>query len=443
MIQRNNILKYINFYLIFTIIYYFTGRYSWKIPSDLKLIFYFIIIIISINIGYILRTGIPRFNSRMRSKMDIKHKYDKILLSKNANRLFIVSCISIIFFQIMWVQTVLGKFDVFDAFSNIGQNYYERLEFSTGNDKVFSMQIRTLLWGLTLYAYPIGFYFFKQLTRKGKLLLFITIIIDVLVSLNMGISKNIGDITLIFILCMLIQKKYRFNTFGRLRKVNNKGKIILIVALFFSMFYIIQMVRDSATNISSSKLLNPYSSFADVRSSTFYDIIFGNSAITSLIDKIGAYVSHGYTGLAYALELPFHNTYGLGFSRALIEYTDQYLGTSLQTQTYPAMIEQVFGWPNGVYWPSAFTWFASAVTFFGLPIIMMIYGWILAGAEKRFKKFQDVFSLALLTQLFIMGLYLPANAQIFQSRASLFGTIFVSIAYILTRRRIKRSEASK
>ena len=69
--------------------------------------------------------------------MDIKHKYDKILLSKNANRLFIVSCISIIFFQIMWVQTVLGKFDVFDAFSNIGQNYYERLEFSTGNDKVF------------------------------------------------------------------------------------------------------------------------------------------------------------------------------------------------------------------------------------------------------------------------------------------------------------------
>ena len=52
------------------------------------------------------------------------------------------------------------------------------------------------------------------------------------------------------------------------------------------MFYIIQMVRDSATNISSSKLLNPYSSFADVRSSTFYDIIFGNSAITSLIDKI-------------------------------------------------------------------------------------------------------------------------------------------------------------
>ena len=41
--------------------------------------------------------------------MDIKHKYDKILLSKNANRLFIVSCISIIFFQIMWVQTVLGN----------------------------------------------------------------------------------------------------------------------------------------------------------------------------------------------------------------------------------------------------------------------------------------------------------------------------------------------
>ena len=32
-------------------------------------------------------------------------------------------------------------------------------------------------------------------------------------------------------------EKYRFNTFGRLRKVNNKGKIILIVALFFDVLY--------------------------------------------------------------------------------------------------------------------------------------------------------------------------------------------------------------
>ncbi|QEL71352.1 hypothetical protein DN399_25955 [Bacillus sp. AR4-2] len=443
MIQGNKILKYVNLYLIFTIIYYFTGRYSWNIPSDPKLIFYFIIIIISLNIGYILKMGIPRVNSNTRNKMDIKYKYEKISFSKNTNILFIVSCISIIFFQVMWVQTVLGKFDVFDAFSNIGQNYYERLDFSTGNNKVFSMQIRTLLWGLTLYAYPIGFYFFKQLTWRGKLLLFITILVDSLVSLNMGISKNIGDITLVFILCMLIQKKYRLNSFGHLRKINKKWKIMLTVTLFFSMFYIIQMMRDSATNISYSKAFNPYGSFADVRNFTFYDTIFGNTAITSLIDKIGVYVSHGYTGLAYALELPFNNTYGLGFSRALIEYADQYLGTSLQTQTYPAMIEQVYGWPNGIYWPSAFTWFASAVTFFGLPIIMMIYGWVLASVEKRFKKFQDVFSLALLTQLFIMALYLPANAQIFQSRASLFGTIFVSIAYILTRRRVKRSEASK
>ena len=95
----------------------------------------------------------------------------------------------------------------------------------------------------------------------------------------------------------------------------------------------------------------------------------------------------------------------------------------------------LFRSPDGIYWPTAFTWFASSVSFWGLPLLMFIFGWVLASVQSRFMFRKDIYSLTLLSQLFIMGVYLPANAQIFQARASLFGIILVVTLYIFTRRK--------
>jgi len=333
----------------------------------------------------------------------------------------------------VWVVTVNGHFNLTNVISALGTNYYDRLSYSS-ESVVPIMQIRTLMWGITLFAYPIGFCYFNELKPTDKAILICTIVIDILASLNMGISKNIGDIIIIYISCVIISDKKIENKYGKIKK-NKKIQSSAFVFLFFLLiFNVIQTARDSVT--SGMALSNPYHKFSLLRNTTIFDVMFGRN-LSSQLDRFGAYISHGYTGLAYSLELPFVNTYGLGFSRALMEYFAGYLGVFVQDLTYPARIEEIFGWPNGMYWPSAYSWFASSVSFYGLPLLLVLFGILLASVEKRYKKYKDVYSLVLLSQLFIMCIYLPANAQIFQSRASLFGTCAIIFVYLITGRRIK------
>lgn len=430
--RSKNLMKIINLYLVITIFYYFFGRYDWEIPSNLKLLIYLIILIISLNIGYYSKIRVTLFKKNKKN-----YEIDNPIFLNKERKLFVISCLSIIVFQIAWVVTFLGDFNVNNIFSSLGENYYERLSFST-EDSVLIMQIRTILWGITLFAYPIGFAYFKKLTSFEKTVFFLSLSIDILASLNMGISKPIGDIIIILILTLLIKNR----EFKSKETFKNNLKLFrnisILVVMFVFVFGVIQQIRDDSTDTEASTFENPYSKFAELRDYTMIDIIFlGNNSITSVVDRMGAYISHGYTGLAFALELPFENTYGLGFSRSLMEYANQYTGLDIISSTYMERIELEYGWPNGIYWPTAYTWFASAFSFWLLPLIMCWIGYIVKRVEIRYKTFGDIYSLALLAQLFILLIYLPGNAQIVQSRASLFGTVFLIIVYFYTGRKYR------
>ncbi|WP_203339118.1 hypothetical protein [Planococcus beijingensis] len=430
--KRNKVLiKVINLYLIMTIIYYFFGRYDWTIPSNLKLFIYLVLLLLALNIGY-------NFKYRFAISHRNNHLYNSVGFMKKERKVFLISCFSIIVFQIAWVITVLGSFDISNIFSSLGENYYERLSFTT-EESVFIMQLRTILWGLTLFAYPIGFIYFNKLTKVEKIIFLTTITIDILASLNMGVSKPIGDIVIILILSLLVKKgenKKTNNLFSNIKLFRN---IAVLVISFIIIFGVIQQIRDDSTDTQASTFENPYSKFADLRANTIFDIMFlKNDTILKVVDRMGAYISHGYTGLAFALELPFENTYGIGFSRALIEYTEQYTSISVNENTYMERIEVEYGWPNGVYWPTAYTWFASAFSFWLLPFIMFFLGYIIKRVELRYREYGDIYSLALLSQLFILAIYLPGNAQIFQSRAALFGTLLLIFLYIYTGRKYEK-----
>lgn len=430
---RKDLMKIINIYLFITLLYYFFGRYNWEIPSGIKLLSYILILIITMNIGYYSKINIVLSESPTR--LLSKKEY---ILSNNVRIIFKISCLSIIFFQIIWVFTFLGSFSILNVFNSLGDNYYNRLSFSN-SDSVLIMQIRTLLWGLTLFAYPIGFIYFKQLTHTDKVLFGMALFIDVLSSLNMGISKNIGDIVVIYVLCILVNKKEKPTANPIIIDyIKRYRKIVILAVVFIIIFGSIQQIRDSASGSNESLNINPYNEFSTLREYTVFDFLtFEHSSIGSVIDRFGAYISHGYTGLAFALELPFENTYLLGFSRALTDYMNQFFGIDITSSTYMARIETIYGWPNGMYWPTAYTWFASAFSFWLLPIFMCFFGYILSRVEKRFHIHGDIYSLALLSQLFISAFYLPGNAQIFQARPSLFGTLLIIILYFGTGRRYK------
>lgn len=397
-------------YFFFTILFYVSGQFEWLIPSYFKLIFYLLICYCFLNVGYSFRI-IDKFHiskTYFRDIQPLELDFSKI------KTLFYVSGVFLIFSQILWVVTFLNTFNVFNILETIGSNYFERLNV-TFESNVITMQIRTLLWGLSLFVYPIGFLYYKNLHFKEKLFFCSVIFVDILSSLNMGISKNIGDIVICYIASALLQNISEKRCYLKRRGV----KIIGTVLSFLLVFGLVQYYRGLSSNVY---VYNPYAGFAVLRdSSLLYDFI-GNG---TLIGKIGLYVSHAYTGLAYALELPFENTYLIGFSRALTEYFQQYSNISVADLTYNARIEAVYGWKNGIWWPTAFVWIGNSVSLYLVPFVLFFLGLFIRYLEDDYGKSGNIYTAVLYSQMVITLFYLPCNMQVFQSRQSFFGMILL------------------
>lgn len=417
-------IKFFNLYFLFTVLYYVFGKWVWNIPSYVKLLSYLFLCYLMLNVGYklswkghgILKIGLNR------SYMDIPVTYE------NVRPIFWISSICLIVFQITWVLAFFDSFSIANIFQVLGENYYSRLETSF-DSSIPIMQLRTLFWGVSLFSYPIGFLLFSEMPFLDRILLLLTVSIDVFASLNMGVSKYIGDIVIIFIGITLL--KYCTGTKtsdnGGKQKGNFK-KIAIVIVVFLVIFVIVQNLRGEETTVR----VNPYGKFASINENAIHYVVFGeNSFISNLLDNIGAYVSHSYTGLAYALELPFENTYGIGFSRSLMEYVEQYLHISLSYYTYNARADLFYGWHNGQWWPTAFTWIANAVSFWGVPIVMLLLGIFIRHLEDDYANNKNILSAVMYGQMVITLIYLPCNMQIFQSRSSLWGMVMIIFLWIL------------
>ncbi len=424
-----NTLRFFNLYFLFTVFYYCTGKWAWNIPSYIKLLGYLLICYLMLNIGYHF---VPVGNARYKRTLERPKRY-KTVEYRDIRRVFWVSAISLIIFQVAWVVVLFGSFSISNVFSMIGTNYYQRLS-TTFESKVPIMQVRTLLWGLTLFCYPIGFIYFKRMPRLDKCLFIVAILVDVLTSLNMGISKNIGDIVVIFIAIILLNRVSGRHVKGKTK--NSTWRIVAIVIVFLIAFSQIQSARSNYY----AGAINPYGSFATIRQFTWQKFVFGeNSTICRLYESVGGYVSNAYTGLAYALELPFRNTWLLGFSRALLGYVDQYLHINLSNITYNARIDQLYGWHDGQWWPTAFTWIANSVSFWLVPLVMLLFGVFIRFLEDEYIRNGDIVVATVYCQVIITLFYLPCNMQVFQSRASLFGSLLLLSLLILGRKKRKNA----
>lgn len=426
---RKNSLTLFNWYFIFSIAYYLFGKYHWDIPSYTKLLCYIFVCYLFLNIGYRYRPsrGQGGCFTLMRD-----YSFSLPPYGLAVRRLFWISSISLIVFQVVWVVIFFDRFSISNVFATLGDNYYTRLD-KTFDSPIPIMQIRTLLWGLTLFSYPIGFLYYSKMPNIDRILLAVTLVIDVLAALNMGISKNIGDIVIIFIGILLLKRAVEPPNFQK-RKGYAKSTIVIVICItvFLVFFSIIQNLRDAST---TGNVVNPYGNFASLND--MYALPFlSDTSLGALIDRFGLYISHAYTGLAYALELPFQGTYLLGFSRSLMDYVNQIFGVDLESLTYNARIDSEYGWHNGQWWPTAFVWLGNAVSLWLVPFIAFALGIFFRYLEDDFAASGNVITAALYCQMVITLIYLPCNMQIFQSRASLMGTILLFILFINRKRLI-------
>ena len=425
--ERNKAMSFLNLLWLFTILYFCFGKFNWSIPSYFLLIFFVFCNYFAVNLGYGISVRKKRMILYANNSID-----DKKLIFNKYKKFFIVACVATITFQIIWVVTFLDSFSFINVFNTIGDNYFERMEVEFNDVNIF-MQMRTLFWVLTYFVYPIGFMFFKEMSLKYKCLFITTVIIEIFASLNMGVSKNIGDLFLILIMVIFLKNttdKKTDTLFQMKKKRKNYFKVGLLIIFFLLIFSLIQNSRDDVVGYVE----NPFVGFATIRENSFFENIFGkNSALTILFDKIGYYLSHGYAGLAYALELPFENTMGLGFSNSMLEYAIQYFGfpSDLMSATYNYRLNSVFGWKDGQWWSTSFVRIGNSVSLLFVPVIMYLLGYLFGKAENEWREKKDVISLVFECQLFIGFVYASCNFQIFQGRQALIATFCLLFVYFV------------
>lgn len=424
--MRSKAFLFFNAIWAFSLLYYCTGKWNWNIPSYFMLILYVVFCIATLNLGYWTSqkaTLEPRsIQSWEQSKAEVFHRYRHI---------FGLLCLTTMFFQVMWVVTFLGEFSITNVLETLGENYYERME-ATFDSPVLVMRLRNLFYIVTYFVFPMGFMFFKQMPLRYKLLFVLTVVVETLASLNMGVSKNIGDLVIIGIAVLILNAAGGGETMdpaARKRRKKLLGRVVLTVGLFLVAFAIIQNFRAAVSYTRE----NPYGEFATYREGSLFALLFGeNSGLTKLLNRMGVYLSHGYTGLAYALGLPYENTYGLGFSTALMDYAHRYFGLpELTPATYNYRLEMLYGWKNGQWWATAFVRFANAVTLWGVPVVTFFLGKFFASVERRWYEERTFLSLIWVCQLSIAFVYLSCNAQIVQGRQALIATAILAVAYVI------------
>lgn len=133
--------------------------------------------------------------------------------------------------------------------------------------------------------------------------------------------------------------------------------------------------------------------------------------------SFSSYLTQGYYGMSQALELEWTPMFGLGNSMFVVDMITGNI-TDIKQYTYQAKLEPL-GWDSKVRWHSIYTWIANDVSFYGVPVVMLLLGGIFGMMFKDAIVTRNPFARASVFFYILLLLFIPCNNQIAQSNENL------------------------
>ena len=333
----------------------------------------------------------------------------------------------IIYISLIINANIRGMFHYSYSIGSIYSYRHSNIDIVTNSSTI--VKISVLCRPLMVIALSLGAYNFIKFNFRKKLMYLIYILLIIIYNLFVIASlKEFGDVIIISSFSLFI----RFLQENKLKKFI---RIFLLVFIIFIIFFIYnQLSRIEAYGGSGFEKVN----FFTINDNNIIYKLFGEKIGDGIIAFI-LYISHGYHGLILCLELPFECTYGLGSNWALSSYLEQYFGVkNLLYNTYPLRMETVYGWSGLIFWPTAFAWWASDISFYGVIFLMYFIGRFLCIWIKEAYLYNNPISITLSSFFFILVIFLPANNQLFQSRYSFITFCFLVIFWVFTRKKYNK-----
>ena len=104
--------------------------------------------------------------------------------------------------------------------------------------------------------------------------------------------------------------------------------------------------------------------------------------------------------------------------------------------SYQVRIERNFEWGSYGNWHSMYTWFANDLSFYGVIIVMLLFGFFFQKAIHDAVELDNPYAKVMVYLFFLMAIFVPCNNQIAQQFAVLFGFIYSFIHWQLSKRHI-------
>ena len=417
-------------YLLFTIVLFVFGPIRWKIPSYSKLVTFLLVYIAAFAFGYYFQLH--------RKKLAAPELIDELSDPNNPSFgilgdtkirsitfVFVISCVySIIRNSVLTIHNY-GSID-FSAFLDIdlAATYFDRLDSDV--EGTWYIQLFNYTSVLDAFWFILGVLYFKKLKLSYKCLFFVAIAFSSLYNVMSG--TMISWATLVFrLIPLLFIGLYKAKFAEKLQaKRKSRKTILLIVLICFIFVFLFSSVQESR-----SKYIGKDLEYNEGTLGRFIEEEHDIPIIGAALRSVDMYIVNGYCGMAYGLELKPQFTYGIGFSRDFARLINQTFGFDVSGYTYPQRIEDEYGWLNGKYWPSAFSWFASDWTYYGIPILMFIFGAFLCNVWYSTLYENSIVATALSSWLWIGIIFLPANNQLFQSLSSFMTTVGLMLLYMM------------
>lgn len=353
----------------------------------------------TVNFTFLLFGYYPNWKIKRRVKLSYDNKY--------INKIIMISAVATSIFSIYNIYSIYPNLTIISEFIFNPGEAYEYVKFinrhavETNNSliaTVIGVSLSMLTFSKYIYS-GFSIVYWNRLTKRNKILVIITTFIYFAQTFLIGAMINLATL-FIGLLPFIFYKRRHF-------KLKHKLYFSILTLLFGILLLYFLGSRD------------------------FFKLEKGNTPVLlSGLLGILYYVSHGYVGLSYSLNLPFEFTFGQtffrGFSTTLLPYFNI---QSTFEKSYLARNEAVNGWSASQNWSTIFPWLASDISYWLIPVLMFFVGYTMKVGLKISLLNDNPFALVMIGQLFILCFMIPANNQLLHTFSNGTGFVIIFIMY--------------
>lgn len=212
--------------------------------------------------------------------------------------------------------------------------------------------------------FVLGFVLWGSLSRLLRVVFVLFLLLEIFYWVGRGTNFGVVSLIFIFLLANVVESKGKLNIFHLIRYA-----LLLVIGLISFSMVMYSRSEGAVENFQIFAL-----PWCDVDETSLLFDVMPRELHTSMLTFF-SYLVQGYYNTAVAFQLDFRPSWFGGWNPS-IQSLYSVFGLDFTDNTYIQRLD-VYGIDPRVNWHSSYTWFANDVSFYGVPVVMFLLGYLI------------------------------------------------------------------